>query len=553
VVKRLRFAPKQFCIVTFVALVLLFGSFYIGGVRQNTSRQILLPNHPNELSEFRTLASTIDSYELIFNDTLLVTEWIYVENGGELVILNSTVVFVNEGLSIVAEAGGNLTISGSFLYSSPDCDWWISGNSQANLKIEYCRMIGSGTGTGDAIQVRCDRAIVRECQIENFGGNGLHAFECDYVIFENNTISNCDWEGIDFVNTVGLIVSGNRISETGYCGIFGIDSIDANIESNTILSTNSLGIGLANVEDSEVSSNYIQESGLDSISLEYCNQIAVQNNTITQSYGCGILSIRSTHLYLRYNSIWNASWDGINLLDFSENIEITGNLLSEIISCGIASSSTKGLLIAGNWIEDIGIDGLNIHENSENVTILLNTILDCRGIGMYFLGSNEILVAGNWVNNSRLCDVANRWSENGLVFLNAFCSEDIEPGASLGGFFSWDNGTMGNYWADHGGEDADGDLIGDSLYVVDDGDYDFYPLVDLTLFEEFRINHNEWFDISTNVDPTGNETDTTTTSFVSDIFWIDGQMMDVFLTVNATIQIIGVIVILIILRTKYIQ
>ena len=41
----------------------------------------------------------------------------------------------------------------------------------------------------------------------------------------------------------------------------------------------------------------------------------------------------------------------------------------------------------------------------------------------------------------------------------------------------WDNGSNGNYWSDYTGDDAGGDGIGDTPYVIDENNQDRYPLM----------------------------------------------------------------------------
>jgi hypothetical protein len=45
----------------------------------------------------------------------------------------------------------------------------------------------------------------------------------------------------------------------------------------------------------------------------------------------------------------------------------------------------------------------------------------------------------------------------------------------------WDNGSIGNYWSNYNGTDANNDGIGESPYMMDVNNKDNYPLGSLYL------------------------------------------------------------------------
>ena len=477
------------------------------------------------------------SSQVIENSTILVSEWIFVESGQELRIENSTLIFINDGLAIVVREGGVLTLRDTILYSHSDCSWWISGEQDSVLTLERCALEGSGTGTG-GIDIKCDDALVSECHISGFGGYGIYIEDCSDVRILGNTISSCSRNGIAFARVSRLILSGNQISETGYCGIFGTGSVNATLINNTISNASFSGIGLDRTEQSAILSNCISETEHDSVSIEHCTDITVENNSMYMSYGCGILSIWSTQLYLGYNEINQTVCDGINLLTHSQDITVIGNSILNILSCGISSVSSSKILVSGNLIESTRHNGVHIVEASENITVTVNTIID-SATGLNLINASDVLVIGNWVNKSHYYDINVESSGNGLVYMNAFCSAGIQVASSSMNQFEWDNQTVGNFWVNHNGTDVDEDGIGDSPYVIDFDDYDRYPLMDLNpvieLRNSFSIPSGMWYETTNTIDSeTANLTDS----------------LEIYIIMNSLIKIVGVLAIITLLKRR---
>ena len=64
------------------------------------------------------------------------------------------------------------------------------------------------------------------------------------------------------------------------------------------------------------------------------------------------------------------------------------------------------------------------------------------------------------------------------VFYNVFSNNSLWNADDYVSDNQWDNGSMGNYWDDYNGTDADGDGIGDTPYVVSSKGQDNFPLID---------------------------------------------------------------------------
>ncbi|MGY5859742.1 MAG: right-handed parallel beta-helix repeat-containing protein [Candidatus Thorarchaeota archaeon] len=529
----MKIGPRQILAVLAIVSLVLVMSHVTPDVLISTT----YPTHPSKHSQ------SVISSQVIEETTLLVSEWIIVEAGMDLIINNSTIVFIQDEMAIIVQDGGNLVIRDSLLYSYPSCSWWISAESGAELVIEQSTLTGSGTNTHGGISVGCDNAVIDGCNISEFGGDGINIGDCTGVRIQNNVVTSCSWEIIGFARTSDLIISGNQLSDSGYCGIFGTGSEDVIIRENNVSTTTYAGICLDRTELTEVVSNCISETRQSSFSIEYCNNITVMNNTVLSSYGCGISSIWSTQLFLAYNDIRETVYDGIGIKTHSDGVTVVGNKLHEIYSCGLVSDSSNNILVYGNLMEGVHLSGIDGIGGSENITALVNTFLDC-GVGLNFIDATGIVAIGNWVNGSLYNDVNTR-SSVGTIYLNAFCSTDIQIGDTTLSPIDWDNGTMGNYWKDYIGRDFDDDGIGDIPYELTSSNWDNHPIVNLDFIHEFRSNYDisAYFWI-----PVGCQTNETTTDTF--IVTTDYQT-ETLLIFNSSIQIFCVGVLLIILKRRY--
>jgi len=480
---------------------------------------------------------------VIEEQVLLVSEWIVVEAGEDLLIDNSTIVFIQDEMAIIVRDGGNLVIRDSLLYSYPSCSWWISAESGAELLIERSTLTGSGTENQAGINIWCDDAVVESCHLSEFGGDNINVGDCNGVRIRNNVVTDSAWEGINFGRVTDLIISGNNVSDTGYCGIFGTGSEDVTITGNTISTTTYAGVCLDRTSASVVSFNNFSETNQNSISIEYCDSINVNGNTVFSSYGCGVLSIWSTNLQIMNNEIHETVYDGVNLLTHSDNISVTNNEFYDTYSCAIVSDSSTNIFVYGNYMKDIRLNGFDGVGDSENLTAISNTMIDC-GTGLNFKDAENIEAAGNWINNSMYHDINVENCGNGLIYANAFCSIGIDVGHASINLFDWDNGTVGNYWRDYEGDDEDNNGIGDSPYVVSYGYEDNYPLVGLDSINNFRSSFNisAYFWI-----PVENNTNTTTTTIIN----TNVSPMETLLIFSSSIQIFCVGILLIILKRRY--
>jgi len=119
--------------------------------------------------------------------------------------------------------------------------------------------------------------------------------------------------------------------------------------------------------------------------------------------------------------------------------------------------------------------------SSSNNTILGNSLKN-SGRGVYLDTSSNNTVSRNDIRNNHGGVRLGVGASNNLFYHNNFANQyrlNPEVYTYDGPTNSWDDGypSGGNYWSNYGGEDQDGDGIGDTPYIIDENNKDRYPLM----------------------------------------------------------------------------
>jgi len=235
--------------------------------------------------------------------------------------------------------------------------------------------------------------------------------------------------------------------------------------------THDAGIKLNYVSNGILINNFITENGWDcrrtfGIFINSCDNITLFNNTISKN-GRGI-NLLGSNISLTQNRISHNSEDGIYLV--------------------ITNSTVLNNVIFNNSDYGIGLYG------SDNV--VLNNTISNNYYGVYLAYANNNTISMNIIYNNNEYDMGVLYnSNNNSIFNNYFISNSpnaLDDGSSN----QWDNGNIGNYWGDYGGEDANNDGIGDTPHSIGGlaGSQDNYPIWwDLVAISINSPNSNDFY------------------------------------------------------------
>jgi len=226
---------------------------------------------------------------------------------------------------------------------------------------------------------------------------------------------------------------------------------------------------------------YTFTSDLTNSSIEVqCDNIVIDGAGLTlqgngHMWNTGITLTNRSNVIIRNIDIRNYVWS-ISLTSSSNIIIYHNNMLT---GWNIILDSSVGNQIVGNNItgQDTG-SGYCVHiENGASNNLIMGNNFSDAGAAVTIYrssGKNNTFYHNNFFNN----------------YNNVVGWVDDDKGNS------WDNGTEGNFWSNYEGVDANGDGIGDTPYIIDDGRKDPYPLMAPFDIASVTVEVPKWANIS---------------------------------------------------------
>jgi parallel beta-helix repeat protein len=221
-----------------------------------------------------------------------------------------------------------------------------------------------------------------------------------------------------------------------------------------------------------------QEEGLfldGRVAHVYGNILA--NNSILNSYDCGIFVWTATNNYITFNTI-SGNFFGINLYGNATLNQIKQNDIVDNLDSGVVfDMGCSQNILSDNNITNNGWKALFCFV--WRTAIVLN---------VYSRGNQ---IVENYVSSNRIGVWTYYYSDDNLICHNSFVKNRVQVydyGPTDLCSNIWDNGypSGGNYWSDYNGTDlysgpyqnmTGSDGIGDASYIINEKNVDRYPLM----------------------------------------------------------------------------
>ncbi len=377
---------------------------------------------------------------------------------------------------------------------------WCSGSGSWTDPYVIENVTIDGQGSGNCVEIinSDDYFIIRNCTVYNSGFSsnnaGIKLYNIDNGKIMNNNCSDNNYNGIYLRASNNNTLSGNTANFNNDSGIHldwyndnntllgntannnknGIHLYDSNNNtlSGNIVNNNNDGINLSTSDNNTISGNNANNND-NGMYLWFSEDNTLSENNASNNNNHGI------DLYYCVNNILSGNNASKNItgisLSSSDNNTLSGNTANNI-NYGIVLGSSDNNALSGNTASNNNEVGITIYDGSHNNTLFGN-ILNNNTNGIWIWNSDNNTLSGNTINNNSYGILLDSNSNSNKLFLNHFTNNEIDA-EDNGINNKWDNGTIGNYWDDYDGVDANDDGIGDTSYLISGtaGSQDNFPI-----------------------------------------------------------------------------
>ncbi len=399
-------------------------------------------------------------------------------NAGQIILINC-----ND--SLIANANVSYGSYGIFLDSCFN-DTILNNNASYNNKYGiYLTGCNNNTLEGNTVTYN--------------NNTGIYICESTYnTNLLDNIVSFNERSGISLADDIeNCTLVGNVLNNNGNVGIYLEYALFNVTFSNNLM--NNCGVGIdahGSLLDLEMDStntvngkpikfltreNNIKPSeliGAGQVILGGCDNCAISNLDLSYC-GTGVIGFYGSNITI---SNCNFTHNGNAGVEFTyyDNITIVNNNFEEN-EYGIRIESSSDNVIKKNDIENSSISGIEFFGGMgcEDNLIIGNTILNCNNDGIY-LGyeSSYNNITGNLIKDNDdfgIC-IEEATCQCNRFYNNSFIANSIHIG-DYGTNSYWNSSTIGNYWDNYTGGDANKDGYGDVPYNLF-GSIDYHPIWD---------------------------------------------------------------------------
>lgn len=386
---------------------------------------------------------------------------------------------------------GYWNLTGSPIYINGNADWaskasgedWCSGSGTWGNPYIIENVTIDGGNSSNCITIKNSNVFFRieNCTVYNSGSETWSAYAgivLDHVnngALINNNCSN-NYYGISLVWSNNNTIYGNTANDNPQTGIM-LNTYCSNntVSGNTANNNERYGITVSwSSHNNTVSGNTANNNELGGIYVGWSSNNTISGNNANNG---GISLSNSEFNIISGNT---ANYGGMHFSG-SHNNTISGNIANNIHQFGMHFSGSNNNTISGNIANNNSNIGIRFYQ-SNNSIVLGNTANNNGWDGIFLIDSNFNIITENTASNNyygiRLSIYLNLDTIWNKIYLNCFTNNTYNA-YDDGSNNQWDNGSIGNYWDDYSGVDANDDGIGDSPYNINGsaGSQDNFPLM----------------------------------------------------------------------------
>ncbi|MFX1280300.1 MAG: nitrous oxide reductase family maturation protein NosD [Promethearchaeota archaeon] len=372
-------------------------------------------------------------------------------------------------------------IDGNWSETETTYDWCSGDGSWGNpytIENVTIDLLNSPTGYGIFINnSKNDFFIIKNCTTYN-GGTGIMLENTSRGTLKSNNCSN-NWYGIHLDNGCNNnTISGNIANTNKYYGIYLWWYCDNNnIFGNTVNNNMDYGIYSRYSNNNTILGNTVEYNDQTGIYLlNNCSDNIITGNTVNNNNNANAGGW--PEIYLEWDSNNNVVSGNIVNGNNKTNsgILLRNNCGNNTVSSNTLNDCYSGIFVYVNCINNILIGntannneyGIYLKEHCDNNVVSRNMVNANNQDGIYleyYCDNNTILENAIYFNDQYGVFVSDHYGVcvNNLIYLNTFINQ---YNARDNGNNQWDNGTIGNYWIDYDGKDANDDGIGDIPYFI---------------------------------------------------------------------------------------